>query len=272
MLQFQMSQHCWLNYIRRNSGATDRGLSAAWEITMPFCQACGSAVTPDSHFCPVCGKPVNIGFPVNPSDAFTGAPGAAASSATISPALSLPGQSSSAAPNVNPYAVPAAPAPGTHAGATTVRAKRPVGVILISLLTFTWGVGAICMGLWLASFVGGYETFGESGPGRLLVSVFPVFGEGLNEISTEGNPAIAAYLGIAAFCAVLTYGLWKLHKWGLIHMIVTASFMLLRAVAIIYNGSGTLFVQLFLIAMEIWILSYLLKPRVRSAFGVAQGQ
>ena len=126
------------------------------------------------------------------------------------------------------------------------------------------------MGLWLASFVGGYETFGESGPGRLLVSVFPVFGEGLREISTEGNPAIAAYLGIAAFCAVLTYGLWKLHKWGRILMIVTASFMLLRAVAILYNGSGTLFVQLFLIAMEIWILTYLLKPRIRRAFGVAQ--
>jgi len=145
-------------------------------------------------------------------------------------------------------------------------------VILISLLTFTWGVGAIWIGLWLATVVGGYETFGDSGAGRSLVYFFPIFGEGLKEISTEGNPAIAAYLSIAVFCAVLTYGLWKLHKWGLILMILTASFMLLRAVAIIYNGSGTLFVQLFLIAMEIWILTYLLKPRVRRAFGVAQGQ
>jgi len=101
---------------------------------------------------------------------------------------------------------------------------------------------------------------------RLLMQLFPVIAQGQQDMVTQAFEASAGMFAIAAICAVLSYGLWRLRKWGRILAIVSSVLMSLHAVAMILNSSGTLLWHLFAIAINIWIITYLLKPHVKQAF------
>jgi uncharacterized membrane protein (DUF2068 family) len=101
---------------------------------------------------------------------------------------------------------------------------------------------------------------------RLLMQIFPVIAKGQQDMVRQASEAAAGMFAIAAICAVLGYGLWRLRKWGRILAIASSVLLSLHAVTMILTSSGTLLWHLFAIAINIWIFTYLLKPRVKQAF------
>ena len=177
-----------------------------------------------------------------------------------SPAHTPPSQ----APTISIPSAP--PVSAVTANIKHLHKKRPFGVGLLSLVSFLWAMGAIGIALAVESYLAEIRAVGAIPASRLLMQLVPVFGEGQQEMLTEGSQAAARLFLIAGAALVLSYGLWKLRPWGRILAIVTFAFMMLRAMALIYTGAGTAIVQIFLIAMEIWAISYLLKARVAQAF------
>jgi uncharacterized membrane protein (DUF2068 family) len=101
---------------------------------------------------------------------------------------------------------------------------------------------------------------------RLLMQLFPVLALGEQEMVSQASEMATAMFLIAAICAVLSYGLWKLRKWGRILAIVSSALLSLHAAAMILASSGILLWHVFALGINIWIITYLLKPRVKQAF------
>jgi uncharacterized membrane protein (DUF2068 family) len=91
--------------------------------------------------------------------------------------------------------------------------------------------------------------------------------------------ALGAFAGIfllivGVIYAVIGFGLWKLMNWARILSIVLVALGLLSGV---YSAShlfsplqvGMLIWQVIWIAIDVWIILYLLKPHVKQAFGAA---
>lgn len=100
---------------------------------------------------------------------------------------------------------------------------------------------------------------------RLVMALFPVLATGQQEIIRDGLTTGLTMFLAAAIYAVLGYGLWRLRKWGRISVIVFAALAVLEAIGTIMIGEGLLW-ELFLIGINVWIITYLLKPHVKQAF------
>ncbi|HEY3928157.1 MAG TPA: zinc ribbon domain-containing protein [Candidatus Koribacter sp.] len=215
---------------------------------MSFCQACGSSVNSDARFCNTCGKPANISVTAIPS-------GSTASAAVAAP--------------VATYAT--APVPATVASAIrpdkkAARRHRPAGVIILAVLAFLAAIPAASLGVVLFGYASSTRAEGSLAPMKLLMQLFPTLAKGQQDMVTQSTEAAYAMFAIAAFCAVLSYGLWMLRKWGRIVAITFSSLAALRATILMLNAYG-LFWNLFVIAINVWIVIYLMKPRVKQAFG-----
>jgi len=127
-------------------------------------------------------------------------------------------------------------------------------------------VPTVPLGVVLLGYAVSASAEGSTPLMRLLMQLFPVIAQGQQDMVTQAFEASAGMFAIAAICAVLSYGLWRLRKWGRILAIVSSVLMSLHAVAMILNSSGTLLWHLFAIAINIWIITYLLKPHVKQAF------
>jgi hypothetical protein len=138
--------------------------------------------------------------------------------------------------------------------------NRPTGVTILAVLSF---IGAALL---------------------LLVGIgFMVGGAGLAGVLSQqgqGGAGIFAALGAAAGIVILLFGgvyllmgigLWKLKNWGrilcLVLTILGAVGQLpgLLATLTHFNLLGLIWI-LFWLAIDVWIIMYLLKPEIKAAF------
>ena len=208
-----------------------------------FCHQCGASIPADASFCVSCGTRV-------------AAPLAQASAAAV------PIEGYSATPRTPPRVN------GTQTGEGASRAPRPRGVTILAVLAFATIIPTVAIGMAVFSIAAGASAESAIPQMRLLMHVFPVLALGEQEMVSQASAAGTAMFLIAAICAVLSYGLWKLRKWGRILAIVSSALLSLHAVAMILTSSGVFLWQLLALGINIWIITYLLKPRVQQTFRV----
>jgi hypothetical protein len=145
--------------------------------------------------------------------------------------------------------------------------ERPAGVTFLSILAF---IGAVILALGgLATCLGGTILTRMSGMGmdRPRLAMF----------AGVGGAIIGLILvGIAAVYAVVGLGLWKLQNWA---HILTIVFAALGALFYGVNMLGAMlhfhillfFWRAIFLALNVWIIVYLLQPNVKRAFGATTG-
>lgn len=214
-----------------------------------FCHQCGASIPADASFCGGCGT--RVAMPL------------AQTSAAASPIKGY-----SAAPNIEVSRTPARVTYGTQTGEAASRAPRPRGVTVLAVLAFATIIPTVAIGMAVLSIAAGASAESAIPQMRLLMHFFPVLALGEQEMVSQASAVATAMFLIAAIGAVLGYGLWKLRKWGRILAIVSSALWSLHAVAMILTSSGILLWQLFALGINIWIITYLLKPRVKQTFHV----
>jgi len=226
------------------------------ETAMPFCQACGSSVEREARFCAACGKPTKISSSTNSTDLV----------ATSSAAVALPIETDFSTQNVELPRTPVRIVIGAQTGEKAIRAHRPLGVTILAVLAFLVMITTVCLGMVALTYAASANAKGAIPLMRLLMQLFPVLAHGQEEMVSQGSEVAAAMLAIAAICAALSYGLWKLRKWGRILAMLSSVLLSVHAAAMVLASSGTLLWHMFAIGINIWIFMYLQKPHLKQAF------
>lgn len=137
--------------------------------------------------------------------------------------------------------------------------ERPAGVTFLAILAL---IGAVILAL-----VGFAMCLG--GPIVSRMAMYP----GMGMVAGVGSVIIGLImLGAAAVYILLGVGLWKLQNWARILTIVLA------CVGVLFYGVSVLgavvhfhfflvFWRLIFLALNVWIIVYLLQPNVKRAFG-----
>jgi uncharacterized membrane protein (DUF2068 family) len=137
--------------------------------------------------------------------------------------------------------------------------ERPAGVSVLAILSF---IGAGLTVLVALAFIMGSAAISQmvgGGPGTAMFV-------GLGAI---GGILILCF---AALYVVVGIGLWTLKNWGRLLMLILA------AIGLIFGALGLLSAlmhlrivglvwQLIVCGIDVWIITYLLKPHVKQAFG-----
>jgi uncharacterized membrane protein (DUF2068 family) len=212
-----------------------------------FCTHCGASNPDHASFCSACGKRIAV-LPTQTS------------------AVAPPTEAYSAAPNIELPRTPARVADGMQTDERALRAPRPPGVTILAVLAFLAFVSTGSLGMVAFSYGASASAAGDIPLMRLLMQLFPVLALGEQEMVSQASEVTTAMLTIAAICAVLSYGLWKLRKWGRILAIVASALLSLHAAAMILASSGIFLWHVFALGINIWIITYLLKPRVKRTF------
>ncbi|HXU13930.1 MAG TPA: hypothetical protein VN708_02280 [Terriglobales bacterium] len=203
----------------------------------------------DARYCNACGKPANIATLSIPRDTSAGE------------TIALPMEAHSVVPS------PTAAGAGAHFSRKRIRRSRPKGAIVLAVFASLGAAAMASLSMVLFSYAASARGEGALAPMRLLMNLFPVLAKGQQDMVNQASEAGTAMFIIAAFCAVLSYGMWTLRKWGRIVAIVFSVLMSIRAMILIVNSYDALLWNLFVIAISIWIIMYLMKPRVKQAFG-----
>jgi hypothetical protein len=136
--------------------------------------------------------------------------------------------------------------------------ERPTGVTVIAVLGF------------IGAFFLFFAAFGMFLGGAILSSL--ANRPGLGMMAGMGGAIVGVvFLVIGAAYLVLGIGLWKLQNWA---RIVT---LILVGLGVIFNVMALLstilhlhvflfFIQALFIAVDVWIVVYLLRPQVKQAF------
>ncbi len=140
--------------------------------------------------------------------------------------------------------------------------ERPSGVTILAVLSFL-AAALMLLGA-CGMFLLGATGMAAAAGGRAL-----------------GGPlaALGAFAGVgmlilAAIYIVNGIGLWKLQGWGrlltIVLLVIGIVFELLGIVRVLpMMRVGIIIWELILIAIDVWILTYLFKPHVKQAFGQA---
>jgi len=134
-------------------------------------------------------------------------------------------------------------------------------VTILAVLAFI-GAG-LCLLLVPIIFLGGAALMGMIGAaGR----------PGAGFLAGLGAALAFVFLALAVLYAVTGYGLWSLKNWGRILAIVLVAIGLLSAAAgvmssLMHFRMLLLLRELVVVAIDVWIITYLLKPHVKQAFG-----
>ncbi len=136
------------------------------------------------------------------------------------------------------------------------------------MLSFLAIVPTLFLGLWAFSYGATASTTASIPLAQLVMQLFPVFAQDEQDAMVrQAFEAAFAMSAIAAVSAVVSYGLWMMRKWGRIVAIVSSVLLSLHAAVMILTYSGTLVCDVIAIAINVWIIVYLLKPHVKQAFG-----
>lgn len=222
---------------------------------MPFCQSCGKEVNAHARFCNACGKPANLTYASSPSVA------------AASGAVALPIETQPAAPSMELAVAPASAPVGVRVSERSGRARRPRGVTILAVLSFLALIPTLVLGVVLQSYAASASAAGDIPAMQWLMRILPVLSQGNRDMVTQASAGALVLFIMAAFFAVMAYGLWTLRKWARILAIVCGGLGALRAAVIIFVAPGTLIWQLIVIGINVWIITYLLKPHVKQAFG-----
>ena len=212
-----------------------------------FCHQCGASVPANASFCSGCGTRIVVPL------AQTGA-------------AAPPIEGNSAEPNVE---LPRTPRPGasaTQTGASVLRASRPRGVTILAALAFVTMIPLVSIGIALSGMAAGASAESAVPLMRSLMRFFPVLAQGEQDMVSQASFAATVMFVFAAICAVLSYGLWTLRNWARIVAVVISALFALRAAAMMLALSGAFVWHLFTLGINIWIITYLLKPRVKQRF------
>jgi len=147
-----------------------------------------------------------------------------------------------------------------------LRAFRPRGVTILAAIAFITIIPTFSIGIALSSMAAGASAESAVPLMQSLMQFFPVLAQGEQEMVSQASFAATAMFLIAAICAVLSYGLWTLRRWARILAIVIGALFSLHAAAMILALSGAFVWHLFALGINIWIITYLLKPRVKLRF------
>ena len=137
--------------------------------------------------------------------------------------------------------------------------ERPTGVSVLAILSF---IGAGLTVLVAFAFLMGGAALSQmagGGPGTAMFT-------GLGAI---GGVFI---LGFAALYVVVGVGLWMLRNWGRVLMLILAAIGLILGAlgllsALMHFRIMALVWQFIVCGIDVWIITYLLKPHVKLAFG-----
>ena len=137
--------------------------------------------------------------------------------------------------------------------------ERPAGVTFLAILAF---IGAVILALGgLAMCLGG--------PMVSRMAMYP----GMGMVAGIGTVIIGLImLGVAAVYILMGVGLWKLQNWARILTIVLAGLgVLFYGVsilgALVHFQIFLMFWRAIFLALNVWIIVYLLQPNVKRAFG-----
>ena len=145
---------------------------------------------------------------------------------------------------------------------------RPTGVTVIAILCFIGaafcllgGLGMILGGGFLASVISQQQGQGSAGAAGIFAGLGAVLG--------------FVFLVGAAIDIVLGIGLWKLKGWARITTIVLtgigAAFQLLGLLtSLAHFAIGNFLITVIILAIQGFIIWYLLKPEVKAAFQAPQ--
>lgn len=212
-----------------------------------FCHQCGASTPADASFCSGCGTRI-----VRPL---------AQRSAVAS---RIEGNSAAPDVEIRPARTPGASV--TQTGGSVLRAFRPRGVAILAAIAFVTIIPAFFIGIALSGVAAGASAESAVPLMRSLMQFFPVLARGEQEMVSQASFAATAMFLIAAICAVLSYGLWTLRKWARILAIVISALFSLHAAAMMLASAGAFVWHLFALGGNIWIIAYLLKPRVKHRF------
>jgi len=138
--------------------------------------------------------------------------------------------------------------------------KRPFGVTVVAILMFIGG-GVLAVGSLMYFLLGAVAvTAGAEGPMSRL-------------FSDMGTIGVAIFVTLAAAYLILAISIFRLVCWARLASIVSIAFGLFFAIIgiLVSFPRPDMMVfgwQLFVIAADIWILAYLMRPHVREVFNV----
>jgi len=147
---------------------------------------------------------------------------------------------------------------------------RPTGVTVIAIVDFVGaalyllvGLGLILGGGFIATLISQQGGQGSGGAAGLLGGLGAVAG--------------IVVIIIGGLCAVLGIGLWKLKEWGrIVNMILWGIGGLLQVLGLLgtlahFTVFGFLW-NIFWLAVDAFVVWYLLKPEVKAAFQAPQAR
>lgn len=145
--------------------------------------------------------------------------------------------------------------------------NRPTGVTVIAILYFLSAGLFILLGIGLIAggSLAGMAASGGGGPEGAAA---------MGMLAGLGVVGAVISIGFALLPGITGFGLWKLKNWGRIIALIFAGLGALGQVAqvlmsLVSMEIITLIVGGCMLAINVWIFLYLLKPHVKAAFGAA---